>query len=172
MLTEAPSIVQPPARYEAGDVCSQETPMAKGNDWNALEVEACKVLAERVEHVADTQGDGPSFDVLSFEESGRERLIEVKTTAFGKLTPFYVSRNELARSRADADLYQIYRVFGFRDRPKLFSVPGAIEAASTWRPSRTWRGWKADSWQCGIMADHGKQRPKPCLALPCIAQNV
>jgi len=87
-----------------------------------------KRLAEKVEHVAETQGDGLGFDVLSFEESGRERFIEVKTTAFGELTPFYVSRNELARSKADAELYQLYRVFGFRDRPKLFSVPGAIEA--------------------------------------------
>lgn len=86
-----------------------------------------KVLSERVEHVAATQGDGLGFDVLSFEEDGRERLIEVKTTGFGELTPFYVSRNEVARSQADAERYQLYRVFGFRDRPRLFSLPGAIE---------------------------------------------
>lgn len=88
-----------------------------------------KALSERIEHVAATQGDGLGFDVLSFEEDGRERLIEVKTTAFGQLTPFYVSRNELARSKVDADRYQLYRVFSFRDRPRLFAVPGAIEAA-------------------------------------------
>lgn len=35
-----------------------------------------------------------------------------------------------ARSKADADHYQLYRVLGFRDRPGLFSVPGAIEATS------------------------------------------
>lgn len=87
-----------------------------------------KTLAGRVEHVAATQGDGLGYDVLSFEESGRERLIEVKTTAFGQLTPFYVSLNELARSEADAEIYRLYRVFDFRDRPRLFDLPGAINA--------------------------------------------
>ncbi|MFZ5656228.1 MAG: DUF3883 domain-containing protein [Pseudomonadota bacterium] len=85
-----------------------------------------KRLAERVEHVAATQGDGRGYDVLSFDHDGRERLIEVKTTAFGELTPFYVSRNELARSEADADQYHLYRLFDFRDRPRLFDLPGSI----------------------------------------------
>lgn len=85
-----------------------------------------RVLSERVEHVAATQGDGLGFDVLSFEEDGRERLIEVKTTAFGELTPFFVSRNELARSERDAPQYHLYRLFDFRDRPRLFGLPGAI----------------------------------------------
>ncbi|KAF1688219.1 hypothetical protein B1992_01055 [Pseudoxanthomonas broegbernensis] len=85
-----------------------------------------KALSERVEHVAATQGDGLGYDVLSFEEDGRERLIEVKTTAFGELTPFFVSRNELARSEADAAHYRLYRLFNFRDRPRLFNLHGAI----------------------------------------------
>lgn len=91
-----------------------------------LHVAGKKALSERVEHVAGTQGDGLGFDVLSFEENGRERLIEVKTTAFGELTPFFVSRNELARSEADTDQYQLYRLFDFRDRPRLFALPGRI----------------------------------------------
>jgi len=85
-----------------------------------------KALSERVEHVSATQGDGLGYDVLSFEESGCERLIEVKTTAFGELTPFFVSRNELARSEADAESYRLYRLFDFRERPRLFDLPGAI----------------------------------------------
>lgn len=57
-------------------------------------------LSERVEHVSRTRGDGLGYDVLSFDADGRERYIEVKTTAFGQETPFYVSRNELACSDA------------------------------------------------------------------------
>jgi hypothetical protein len=94
-----------------------------------------KMLADRVEHVAASQGDGLGFDVLSFETSGRERLIEVKTTTFGQLTPFYVSRNELARSVADADIYRVYRVFDFRDRVRLFDLPGAISDSCNLEPS-------------------------------------
>lgn len=85
-----------------------------------------KTLSKRVDHVANTQGDGLGYDVLSFEENGCERLVEVKTTAFGQLTPFFVSRNELARSEADSDHYFLYRLFDFRDRPRVFQLPGVI----------------------------------------------
>ncbi|MED5801247.1 DUF3883 domain-containing protein [Gordonia sp. Z-3] len=85
-----------------------------------------KSLSERVEHVAATQGDGLGFDVLSFEASGREKLIEVKTTTFDKFTPFYVTRNELARSETDSPIYHLYRVFDFRQSPRLFELPGTI----------------------------------------------
>ena len=86
-----------------------------------------KRLADRVEHVASTQGDGLGYDVHSFEESGKPRLIEVKTTAFGEQTPFYVTRNEVARSERDADVYHLYRLFDFRARPRLFSIDGRID---------------------------------------------
>lgn len=84
-------------------------------------------LAGRVEHVAVSQGDGLGYDVLSFEDDGRERLIEVKTTTFGELTPFHVTRNEVARSQRDADCYRLYRLFDFRRQPRLFSMAGAID---------------------------------------------
>lgn len=87
-----------------------------------------KALSDRVEHVSKTRGDGLGYDILSFEECGKERLIEVKTTSFGQLTPFYVSRNELARSKADADHYRLYRVFDFRSKPRFFEVHGEIAA--------------------------------------------
>ena len=85
-----------------------------------------KILSERVEHVSVTQGDGLGYDILSFDETGRERLIEVKTTSFGELTPFFVSRTEVARSEADTECYRLYRLFDFRDRPRLFKLSGAI----------------------------------------------
>jgi hypothetical protein len=93
-----------------------------------LHAEGKKALSERVEHVAVSQGDGLGYDILSFERNGRERLIEVKTTAFGELTPFYISRNEIARSNTDADKFHLYRLFDFREKPRMFQLPGSIEA--------------------------------------------
>ena len=93
-----------------------------------LHADGKKILSERIEHVAVTQGDGLGYDVLSFEIDGRERLIEVKTTAFGELTPFYVSRNEIARSNNAADKYHLYRLFDFRHKPRVFQLPGSIES--------------------------------------------
>jgi hypothetical protein len=92
-----------------------------------LHAEGKKALSGRIEHVAASQGDGLGYDILSFESNGRERLIEVKTTAFGELTPFYVSRNEMARSNADADKYHLYRLFDFREKPRVFQLTGSIE---------------------------------------------
>src|SRR4051794_39631362 len=85
-----------------------------------------KRLAGKIEHVARTRGDGEGYDILSFEESGQERLIEVKTTTFGAYTPLFVTRNEVDVSEERADEYYIYRLFDFRADPKLFFVPGDI----------------------------------------------
>lgn len=86
-------------------------------------------LAGRVERVSATRGDGLGFDVLSFETSGRDRLIEVKTTAYGNETPFYVTKNELEVSSDRANEYQLYRVFEFRRDPKFFVKAGPIGGA-------------------------------------------
>jgi len=84
-------------------------------------------LAADVEHVSETRGDHMGFDILSFEDDGKERLIEVKTTAFGRHTRFFVTRNELDVSRREAKQYQLYRVFNFRSSPGLFGLPGALD---------------------------------------------
>jgi hypothetical protein len=41
-------------------------------------------LAERIEHTSHMHGDAAGFDILSFEASGAERLIEVKTSKSGR----------------------------------------------------------------------------------------
>lgn len=83
-------------------------------------------LSERVEHIARTRGDGLGYDILSFDEHGRDRYIEVKTTAFGMQTPFYVSRNEKDFADAMAPQFQLYRLFDFRRQPRLFTLAGPI----------------------------------------------
>jgi len=93
-------------------------------------------LASQVERVSKTRGDGLGYDVLSFELSGIERLIEVKTTSYGSSTPFYVTRSEVARSRESAERFQLYRAFDFRRRPRLFCKPGSIEDSFGLEPSQ------------------------------------
>lgn len=66
------------------------------------------------------------YDVLSFESNGKERFIEVKTTSFGKDTPFFVSRNELAFSKTASEQFHLYRLFEFRRQPRLFAIAGEI----------------------------------------------
>jgi hypothetical protein len=84
-------------------------------------------LATRIEHTAKVRGDHAGYDILSFEESGAERLIEVKTTKYGGETPFYVTRNEVATSERQSRQYQVYRLFAFRESPRLYTLSGAID---------------------------------------------
>lgn len=84
-------------------------------------------LAERIEHIAVTEGDGAGFDIRSFETNGTDRFIEVKTTAYGKQTPFFVSRNEVAVSNYRGERYHLFRLFKFRDDPRFYSLNGSIE---------------------------------------------
>lgn len=84
-------------------------------------------LAERVQHVSKTQGDGLGFDILSYNLDGTERFIEVKTTTFGRETPFFISETELARSRLEGDNYRLYRLFEFRRQPRIFELAGALD---------------------------------------------
>jgi hypothetical protein len=87
-----------------------------------------EALASRIEHTSKVRGDHEGYDVLSFETSGIERLIEVKTTKYGSDTPFFVTRNEVATSAREASRYQLYRLFSFREAPRLYALPGAIAA--------------------------------------------
>ncbi|MGH8699954.1 MAG: DUF3883 domain-containing protein [Burkholderiales bacterium] len=84
-------------------------------------------LADRIEHISVTQGDGLGFDVLSFDQNGRDRLIEVKTTSFGKETPFFITRGEVGLSRFKTHAFHIYRLFDFRKKPQLFSFSGPVD---------------------------------------------
>ena len=92
-------------------------------------------LALKIVHISRSQGDAAGYDILSFEVSGAARLIEVKTTKYGRETPFFVSRNELAVSEANAERYQLYRVFEMRSNVKLFTLPGAFSSTCQLKPS-------------------------------------
>lgn len=97
-------------------------------------------LAQRVEHVSQTLGDGLGFDIRSFDASGQEQMIEVKTTRFVKDTPFFVSRNELDVSQHKAAHFHLYRIYDFRQQPKLFTLQGAISTHCQLDPV-TYRAW-------------------------------
>ncbi len=93
-----------------------------------------RALVDRVEHVSKERGDGTGYDILSFEPDGRERFIEVKTTAYLAETPFFISPNEVNFSDDHADHFHLYRLFDFRQSPRLFVLPGAIASHCTLDP--------------------------------------
>jgi hypothetical protein len=86
-----------------------------------------KKLANKIEHVSNSKGDGLGYDILSFEPDGQERFIEVKTTAFSKETPFFISRGEVQFAKDHGEQFHLYRLYEFRKAPKLFDLPGSVE---------------------------------------------
>jgi hypothetical protein len=96
----------------------------------------CDTLADRVEHVSVTRGDGLGYDVLSFSPDERERYIEVKTTQLGPMTPFYVTSSELRFSAEHHEAYSLYRVYQFPTEPLMFALEGRVDATCTITPAQ------------------------------------
>ncbi|MGP5152166.1 DUF3883 domain-containing protein [Glutamicibacter ardleyensis] len=83
------------------------------NEARSLYLAGHKRLSNRVEHVSQTQGDGLGYDILSFDRSGKERLIEVKTSRYAASTPFFITKNEVEVAEQNPLNYWIYRLYDF-----------------------------------------------------------
>lgn len=96
-------------------------------------------LAGNVRWISEQEGDGAGYDILSFDQSGRERLIEVKTTNGTATTPFFLSRNEHEMAARVQD-WRLYRVHCFSKEPRIFEIAPPLEKSlilqtESWRAS-------------------------------------
>ncbi len=92
-------------------------------------------LADQIEQVSATIGPSAGFDIHSYEYNGTDRFIEVKTTKYGKSTPFFVTPNEMRFSQQNAERYRLYRVFEFRIEPRVFVLRGDLQEKCLLKPS-------------------------------------
>jgi len=118
-----------------------------GKAWEALVVDLERRqlteagrpdLARNVRWIADEDGDGAGYDVLSFDSGGRSRLIEVKTTNGSARTPFFLTRNECELAAERPADWRIYRIHLFTRGPRIFTVAPPLESAVKLAPE-TWR---------------------------------
>jgi hypothetical protein len=93
-------------------------------------------LADRIEHVSETIGPSAGYDIRSYERDGQDRYIEVKTTKYGKRTPFFISPNEVSFSVKEEDKYHLYRLYKFTQKPGLFSLLGSVADSCELIPSQ------------------------------------
>jgi Protein NO VEIN, C-terminal len=91
-------------------------------------------LADQVDWVAQTRGDGLGYDILSFSANGEERWLEVKTTGASKTTPFLVTPNERTVWEANVYRYRVFRIFGFGDDPRFYRLKGEPTEIASWKP--------------------------------------
>lgn len=74
---------------------------------------------DKITHSAKTDGDGLGFDILSFDDEGNPKYIEVKTTKGQVDKPFYISGSELERSKKEGDNYYLYRLSNFDEKKMI-----------------------------------------------------
>jgi hypothetical protein len=85
-------------------------------------------LAERIRWVSHVDGDGAGYDILSFDTTGSDRLIEVKTTNGWERTPFHITRNELAVAEERRSDWRLVRLWNFAREPKAFELRPPLQA--------------------------------------------
>ncbi|MEE9320088.1 MAG: DUF3883 domain-containing protein [Granulosicoccus sp.] len=149
VISEFDKVITPAPRPEASNTGDYKPPYLAKRDYMAIEARnrslglagekfilayeiwrlrqhGVNKLADKVEHISVTRGDGAGYDILSFEDSGRPRYIEVKTTAYSERTPFWISANELRFADNNDVEFRLARVFDFRKSPKFFTLAGPV----------------------------------------------
>lgn len=92
-----------------------------------LRAEGRDDLARKVRWVSKEDGDGAGYDILSFNEAGEERFLEVKTTNGHSKTPFYISANEKSFADETKHRFQLFRLYDFSSQPKAFTITPPLE---------------------------------------------
>ena len=85
-------------------------------------------LACKVRWVSQEDGDGAGYDIASFAQDGRPRLIEVKTTNGWERTPFHITRNELAVADERRSEWCLFRLWNFAREPRAFELYPPLDA--------------------------------------------
>jgi hypothetical protein len=107
--------------------------LVKQNEINFLIKIGLSHLAEKVKIAQDGEG----YDVLSYDEHGNERYIEVKTTTGNEYSPFYLSINEVSFMKLHPGQYIIYRVFHYdadNNFGEYFEIKDDIESQLLLKP--------------------------------------
>ena len=84
-------------------------------------------LASKIRWISQEEGDGAGYDILSFDRTGSERFLEVKTTVGSQTAPFYLTRNELSFSKERPKEFRICRLYDFSKIPKMFELAPPLD---------------------------------------------
>jgi hypothetical protein len=143
MLQEPELVYRSPVRINYIELEQANQAVGRTGESIALEYERWRLvragketLADKIEWVSQTQGDGLGFDILSRNTNGTDRYIEVKSTKLTKEAPFYFSALEFDFSKRKTSNFFLYRVFNLKADPKLFIANGAYDEFCNIRPTQ------------------------------------
>jgi hypothetical protein len=99
-----------------------------------LEAAGRATLAAQVRHVSVLENDTAGYDILSFENDGSKRFIEVKTTRGSVDADFFISANELIFASLHSPNYYLYRLYDYidiTDSAKYFVLKGDLSESGS-----------------------------------------
>ncbi|MBR4051958.1 MAG: DUF3883 domain-containing protein [Alistipes sp.] len=134
-LLPLPKIIFKPSKNNIDYVkeASKQRSLGKWGEYYVVSTEnkRLKVFGEKCIHKSiERGGDGYGYDILSYNDDGSERYIEVKTTKGDFNTPFYLSDRELEFSKQHKDNYYLYRVYDYsleNKTGKIAIIKGSME---------------------------------------------
>ena len=95
-------------------------------EFEKQRVTKLKLDVSKVQWISEVKGDDEGYDILSLNDDGSARYIEVKTTTQGIDFHFFISGREVEFSRRNKDNYFIYRVFNLNKSPKIYIQNGYV----------------------------------------------
>ena len=79
-----------------------------------VENERLKSLRKKAKRISE-KNDALGYDILSYNDDGTKRYIEVKTTNGSEGTTFYITATELEACKKYGENYYLYRLYGKKD---------------------------------------------------------
>jgi hypothetical protein len=129
-------------KFDPAERDARNRKLGKQGEELALEHEIARLkqigrddLSRKVEWTSEVRGDGAGYDIRSFENDGKDRLIEVKTTNGPAKTPFFLSENELAFSEERPDAFRLLRLYQFVEKPSAFELQPPLSDRLALHPS-------------------------------------
>ena len=95
-------------------------------EFEKQRVTKLKLDVSKVQWISEIKGDDEGYDILSLNDDGSARYIEVKTTTQGIDFHFFISGREVEFSRRNKDNYFIYRVFNLNKSPNFYTQKGYV----------------------------------------------
>ncbi len=86
----------------------------------------------------DIVKDGMGYDVLSFDEFGKPKYIEVKTTTGNQYAAFHLSDNEFEFMKRNIGTYSIYRVYNYDEENnfgEFFEITDKVQDQLLMKPT-------------------------------------
>jgi hypothetical protein len=127
--TDVPRLRRLVSRFDPAERDARNRDLGRRGEERILEVERLRLkgsdrpdLARRVRWVSQEDGDGAGYDILSFDPTGHEKLLEVKTTMGGPTTPFFLSENERSLSDERPEAFRLVRLYDFSRSTSAFEL--------------------------------------------------